>query len=91
MGDGILIVDGDLNVHGGLYYYGLIIVRGIVAFTGGGYNHVNIYGSIVSGSSITNTSSVGGGVNVQYDSCAVQNPYKALPLKVLAFREVIEY
>ncbi|MBI4460683.1 MAG: pilus assembly PilX N-terminal domain-containing protein [Acidobacteria bacterium] len=91
VGDGILIVDGDLEVQGGLYYYGLIIVRGIVAFTGGGSSSVNIYGAIVSGSSITNTTSVGGGVNVQYDSCAIQNPYNAIPLKVLSFRELIEY
>lgn len=91
VGDGILIVDGDLEVQGGLYYYGLIVVRGIVAFTGGGSQSVNIYGSIVSGSSITNTTSVGGGVNVQYDSCAIRNPYNAIPLKVLAFREVVEF
>lgn len=90
-GDGILIVDGDLNVNGGLYYYGLIVVRGIVTFTGGGSNATNIYGSVVSGSSVTNTTSVGGGVNVQYDSCAIQNPYHAIPLKVLAFREIVEY
>ncbi|MBI4464352.1 MAG: hypothetical protein HY647_06570 [Acidobacteria bacterium] len=90
-GNGILIVDGDLEVNGGFYYYGLIVVRGIVAFTGGGSQSVNIYGSIVSGSSITNTTSIGGGVNVQYSSCAIQNPYNAVPLKVLSFREIVEF
>lgn len=90
-GDGILIVDGDLNINGGLYYYGLIIVRGIISFTGGGSGAVNIYGSIASGSSVMNNSNLGGGVNVQYDSCAVKNPYKSLPLKVLAFREIYNY
>ena len=90
-GDGILIVDGDLEVNGGFYYYGLVIVRGIVAFTGGGSQYVNIYGSIVSGSSITNSTSVGGGVNVQYDSCAIENPYNAVPMTVLSFREVVEF
>jgi len=90
-GCGILIVDGDLNVNGGLYYHGLIVVRGIVSFTGGGSNSVNIYGSIVSRSSLINSSNVGGGVNVVYDSCAIKNPYNAFPLKILAFREIVNY
>lgn len=90
-GCGILIVDGDMNVNGGLYYYGLIVVRGIVSFTGGGSNSVNIQGAIVSGSSLVNSSNVGGGVNVIYNSCAIKNPYNAFPLKMLAFREIVNY
>lgn len=90
-GDGILIVDGDLSVNGGLYYYGMIIVRGTVTFTGGGSNATNIYGSIISGSNVTNTSNVGGGVNVQYSSCANGGGFSLLPVNILSFREVPNY
>jgi hypothetical protein len=90
-GAGILIIDGDLNVNGGLYYYGLIVVRGTVSFTGGGSGTMNIYGAIVAGSSMMNSNVLGGGINVQYDSCAVQSPYNTLPVRVLAVRELINY
>jgi hypothetical protein len=90
-GAGILVIDGDLSVNGGLYFYGLIIVRGTISFTGGGSGAMNIYGSIVAGSNILNSDVLGGGVNVQYDSCAVASPYKTLPVRVLAVRELINY
>ena len=47
-GAGVLIVDGDLTIHGGLNFYGLIIVRGVLTFSGSGTGQSsNVLGSII--------------------------------------------
>jgi hypothetical protein len=88
-GAGILIVDGDLTIHGGLEFYGLIIVRGVLTFSGGGQgqNTTNIVGSIISGSGSV-ADSIGGGVHVQYDRCALLHNHTPSPPALLANHEV---
>lgn len=83
-GSGILIVDGDLDVNGGLFFYGLILVRGQINFTGGGSQPVNLYGAILAGQDVnaqdqTDGDSVGGSFNFHYDSCALKLPAKQIP------------
>ncbi|HET6842879.1 MAG TPA: hypothetical protein VFK06_14570 [Candidatus Angelobacter sp.] len=84
-GAGVLVIDGDLDVHGGLNFYGLILVRGQVTFTGGGSDKTNLNGAILAGQDITNkgcpqgstncdtSDTIGGSVTLQYDSCALKN------------------
>src|SRR4051812_33619373 len=48
-GSGILIVDGDLDINGGLQWYGLILVKGVIKFTGGGADKTNILGAVLAG------------------------------------------
>lgn len=48
-GCGILVVDGSLDIHGGLQWYGPILVSGAITFTGGGSDPVNIMGALLSG------------------------------------------
>ena len=89
-GSGILVVDGDLIVHGGLEFYGLIIVKGSVTFTGGGAgNGSNIIGALLAGQS-AQADVLGGGAHFQFDSCALSNAQNGQPPHVLASRE-IEY
>lgn len=73
-GDGLLIVDGDLTVDGGLEYYGLILVKGQIHFTGGGKlgaQGVNLFGSILAGDSASAADAVGGTFSFHYSSCAL--------------------
>jgi hypothetical protein len=86
-GNGILIVDGDLTIHGGFNWYGLILVRGIVNFTGGG-NDQNIWGAILNGTSVTQNDTLGGSSTVSYDRCALDNTQGTSPPKMLSFREI---
>jgi hypothetical protein len=93
-GSGILIVDGDLEINGGLNWYGLILVRGQVSFTGGGGQNVNLYGSILAGQDInatdqSQTDTFGGSINFHYDVCALKNLNGGAPPKLLATHEIM--
>jgi hypothetical protein len=88
-GAGVLIVDGDLTVHGGMNFYGLILVRGVVTFVGGGSGQdANIFGSVVSGNGGVTDNTLGGSVNIQYDRCALMNNQIVQPPVTLSAREV---
>ncbi|HEX9121255.1 MAG TPA: hypothetical protein VF840_12025, partial [Terriglobales bacterium] len=87
-GAGVLIVDGDLTIHGGLNFYGLIIVRGVLTFSGSGTGQSsNVIGSIVSGNGSV-ADSLSGGINIQYDRCALLHNQTPSPPALLTNHEV---
>ena len=87
-GYGILIVDGDVTMNGGVYYEGIIISRGTFNFTGGGGNSINIRGAVIAGNSVTDTTTdLGGSIEVQYNSCSIINVYNQMPMTVLTFKD----
>ena len=92
IGDGVLIIDGDVRIDGGMNFYGLILVRGKVTFSGGGSSGTNIYGAILSGEDITNGNAssdvVGGNVKLQYDLCALKDSASHGPPRLLATHEL---
>src|SRR5215467_1971418 len=93
-GSGILVVDGDLEINGGLNWYGLILVRGQVSFTGGGGQNVNLYGSILAGQDInatdqSQTDTFGGSINFHYDVCALKNNGGGTPPHLIATHEIM--
>jgi hypothetical protein len=88
-GDGLLIVDGDLTVHGGLEYYGLILVKGQITFTGGGSTPVNLFGAILAGDSASASDSVGGSFSFHYSSCALNQTAPPGPPRMLATHEIM--
>ena len=84
-GAGVLVVDGHLNIHGGFEWYGLVLVRGTIDFTGGGSDKVNLYGAFLNGKDVTATNDiVGGSVVLQYDSCALKSFKQNQPPDVIA-------
>jgi hypothetical protein len=92
-GSGILIVDGDLEVNGGLNWYGLILVRGKVSFTGGAGQSVNLYGSILAGEDVlavnnTESDTFGGSINFHYDVCALKQSGAQVPPRILTTHEI---
>jgi hypothetical protein len=91
-GSGVLIVDGDLTIHGGGFqWYGLILVRGTVTFQGGGSAGTNIYGAVIAGqdTNANTDTTLGGSVNIQLDKCAISNSMKARPLTYISSRELL--
>jgi hypothetical protein len=88
VGNGVLVVNGDLDIHGGLQFYGLIIVKGVIKFTGGGSDKTNIYGATIAGQESLVDNVLGGSANIDYDYCALPQPDKTKPPRMLAFREL---
>ncbi len=87
-GAGVLVVQGDLTVHGGLEFYGLVIVTGRLYISGGGQGQgANIIGGIIAGQG-TSTDTIGGSVNLQFDSCALSHNQINQPPAIVAFREL---
>ena len=69
VGQGILLVNGNLSIQGGFSFYGPVIVRGTVKLTGTG-NHIN--GAVLAANVIdsTGTSNLTGNSNIHYSACA---------------------
>ena len=84
-GCGLLLVDGDLDVHGGFQWYGPILVTGSVTFTGGGGK--NVTGAILAGGTAA-LDMVGGDANIIYCSTAIQQQTDILPLVTLRWVEI---
>ncbi len=88
MGQGILVVDGDLSVTGSFTFYGLIIVAGKIHLNGTSTEGINIQGAIISSSvSGSNTSILEGTVKIFNDSAAIRKQIATLKHVRLAFRE----
>ena len=83
-GCGILVVEGDLDAHGGFSWYGTLIVTGAFIFTGGGDK--NITGAVISGES-TDGDIVGGNSNIVYCSSATESQTQNHPLSILSWKE----
>jgi hypothetical protein len=70
-GQGILLVDGDLELVGGFEWTGLIIVRGQMKITGTGNK---IFGAILTeGVDVASAGSIGGNAEVRYSACAIEH------------------
>jgi hypothetical protein len=74
LGQGILLVNGNLNIQGGFVFYGQIIVRGTVKLTGTG-NHV--YGGVMAANVVdsTSTSQLSGNSSIHYSRCAITSVF----------------
>lgn len=70
-GQGILLIEGDLEMVGGFEWVGLIIVRNEIKITGTGNK---IYGALLAeGASVdTDNGSIGGNVEIHYSQCAIE-------------------
>jgi type IV pilus assembly PilX-like protein len=82
-GYGILAVEGDLEMGGGFSWRGLVLCTGTLTFNGGG-SGVNIYGAVLANQTVT----INGGVDIQYDSCYIQEALQAVSIQVSRWRQV---
>jgi hypothetical protein len=72
-GQGVLLVDGDLDITGDFEFDGLIVARGSVRLSGG---PIRISGAIVAGTS-DGKNTVGGAAAIRYSSCALTRALSA--------------
>ena len=68
VGQGILLVDGDLELRGFFVFYGIIIVQGSVSTEGSGNR---VYGGVMASNAVFESQSFVGGSVVTNSTCAV--------------------
>lgn len=69
-GQGILLVDGDLDVSGGVNFFGPVIVKGALSVTGNG-SGARFVGGVMAENVYLDDSKVAGNALVSYSSCVI--------------------
>ena len=69
-GQGILLIDGDLNLGGNLQWYGVMIVQGAMKAAGGGKVGANVWGIALIRGGLDETK-INGNINFQYSKCGL--------------------
>ena len=90
VGQGILLVDGDLQMSGSAWFVGVVIVRGTLRTSGSG---AGVFGAVMAANvSLDESTTIIGNSYIQYSSCAVANALAAsamvVPVKERAWIEV---
>lgn len=86
-GQGVLFVDGDLELSGGFSFTGPIVVRGTIKTTGSS----TIRGALAAANLHGGENSVRGRANIKYSSCAVKTALEnAIPPKRVVERAWME-
>ena len=70
MGQGILLVEGNLNVQGRISFFGPVIATGTVDVRGTGTDDVKFFGGIIASNVELDDSRLSGNATVLYSSCA---------------------
>jgi len=73
-GQGMLLVDGSLDIQGGFQFYGITIVRGSVKTAGGGGSPAHFWGAIMVQDTVQFADTVNnfsGGATMLYSKCAI--------------------
>lgn len=72
VGQGILLVNGDLHIVGGFQFYGIVIVRGELVIPGSGSGQIIGSTLVESGGELSSLSYLGGTPIIQYSSCSIE-------------------
>jgi Tfp pilus assembly protein PilX len=89
-GYGILLVNGNLSITGGINYQGVIVSNGTVTLTLNSTGSIQILGSLISSGNLSTDSSASPSTSLSltYDSCVVADTFQSLPLGVRSFKEL---
>jgi hypothetical protein len=73
LGQGILLVEGDLTASGGMVFYGPVFVTGTLSTTGNSGQGAKFFGGVIAGNvALDDLTKLAGGALVSYSSCAVK-------------------
>ncbi|HTH63119.1 MAG TPA: hypothetical protein VL563_00440, partial [Gemmatimonadales bacterium] len=70
-GQGILLVDGDLNIQGSYEFYGIVIVKGSLKTAGGGATEAHFWGAVMAQNVDLDLNSLSGDATLNYSKCAI--------------------
>jgi len=70
-GQGILLVDGDLEVQGSYQFFGIVIVQGDLKTAGGGSTDAHFWGGVLAKNADLSIQSLSGKATLNYSSCSI--------------------
>ena len=76
-GQGILLVDGDLNVQGSYQFFGIVIIQGSLKTAGGGTTSAHFWGGVMSKDATLGVQSLSGKATLNFSSCAILTALQA--------------
>jgi hypothetical protein len=84
-GQGILLVDGDLNVQGSYQFFGIVIILGDLKTAGGGSTAAHFWGGVMARNANLDIQNLSGKATLNYSKCAItqalQNTSTTAPMR----------
>lgn len=86
-GAGILLIEGNLEIHGGFTWYGIVLATGAVGYAGAGQKKIT--GGIMAGGNATTGIDIDGNASIIYCSDVSSKVREIVPpLKITRWREI---
>ena len=70
-GQGILLVDGDLNVQGSYQFFGIVIIQGDLKTAGGGTTDAHFWGGVLAKNADLSVQNLSGKATLNFSSCSI--------------------
>ena len=82
-GQGILLVDGDLNVQGSYQFYGIVIIQGDLKTAGGGSTEAHFWGGVMAKNADLSVQNLSGKATLNYSACSILTVLQATSVSQL--------
>jgi hypothetical protein len=83
-GQGILLVDGDLDVQGSYEWFGIVIIKGSLKTAGGGSTDAHFWGMVMAQNVDVELQNLSGKATLNYSRCAILQVLEATGTAALA-------
>src|SRR5881392_1008469 len=70
-GQGVLLVDGDLNVQGSYQFFGIVVIQGDLKTSGGGSTDAHFWGGVMAQNADLSVQNLSGKATLNYSSCSI--------------------
>jgi len=86
-GQGILLVDGDLNIQGSYQFYGIVIIQGDLKTAGGGTTDAHFWGGVMAKNADLSVQNITGKATLNFSSCSILQALQATsPISMMRSR-----
>jgi hypothetical protein len=76
-GQGILLVDGSLQVQGSYQFFGIVVVQGTLSTSGGGSTDAHFWGGVMAKNADLQIQSLSGNATLNYSNCSILTALQA--------------
>jgi hypothetical protein len=90
-GQGILLVDGDLNIDGSYQFFGIVIIQGDLKTAGGGTTDAHFWGGVMAKNADLSQQSLSGRATLNFSSCSILMAVQATsPVSMMRSRSWVQ-